>query len=134
MEWCPKRIVDSILKRALRDKELNNIKEESTRDAVKIFTDLEFSGNRGDRIVKNCVKKLYKCFKKEVTVKFVLHYQTTKLSYFTNTKDKTPFLSQSSVIYKFVCPGCESYYVGKTDRNLHERTKEHAYVKGNKNE
>ena len=131
---CPKRIVHSIVKRALRDEELNNIKEESTRDTVKIFTDLEFSGNRGDRIVKNCVKKLYKCFKKEVTVKFVLHYQTTKLSYFTNTKDKTPFLSQSPVIYKFVCPGCESCYVGKTDCNLHERTKEHAYVKGNKNE
>ena len=134
MEWCPKRIVDSIVKRALRDKELNNIKEESTRDTVKIFTDLEFSGNRGDRIVKNCVKKLYKCFKKEVTVKFVLHYQTTKLSYFTNTKDETSFLSQSSVIYKFVCPGCKSCYVGKTDRTLHERTKECAYAKGNKNE
>ena len=64
----------------------------------------------------------------------MVHYQTTKLSYFTNTKDKTPFLSQSSVIYKFVCPGCKSCYVGKTDRTLHERTKEHAYAKGNKNE
>ena len=64
----------------------------------------------------------------------MLHYQTTKLSYFTNTKDKTPFLSQSSVIYKFVSPGCKSSYVGKTDCTLHEMTKEHAYAKGNKNE
>ena len=63
-----------------------------------------------------------------------LNYQTTKLSYFTNTKDKTPSLSQSSVIYKFVCPGCKSCYVGKADRTLHERTKEHAYAKGDKNE
>ena len=44
------------------------------------------------------MKKLYKCFKKEVTVKFVLHYQTTKLCYFTNTKGKILFLSKSSVI------------------------------------
>ena len=130
----PKHIVNSIVKRALRDKESNNIKEETTTDTVKIFIDLKFSGNTGDRIVKNCMKKLHKCFKKEVTVKFVLRYQTTKLSYFTNTKDKSPFLSQSSVIYKFVCPGCKSCYVGKTDRTLHERTKEHAYAKGNKNE
>ena len=64
----------------------------------------------------------------------MIHYQTTELYYFTNTKDKTPFLSQSSVTYKFVCPGCKSCYVGKTDPTLHERTKEHAYVKGNKNE
>ena len=80
------------------------------------------------------LEKLYKCFKKEVTIKSVHRYQTTKLSYFTNTKDKSPFLSQSSVIYKFVCPGCKSCYVGKTDCTLHERTKEHAYAKGNKNE
>ena len=45
-----------------------------------------FSGNTAERIVKNCIKKLYECFKKEVTVKFVLHYQTTKFCYFTNTK------------------------------------------------
>ena len=51
------------------------------------------------------MKKFYKCFKNEVTVKFVLNYQTSKLCCFTNTKDKTPFLSQSSVVYKFVCPG-----------------------------
>ena len=44
------------------------------------------------------------------------------------------FLSQASVIYKFLCRGCKSFYVGKTDRILHERTKEHAYAKSNKNE
>ena len=103
----PKHIVNSIVKRALRDKESNNTKEETTTDTVKIFIDLKFSGNTGDRIVKNCMKKLHKCFKKEVTVKFVLRYQTTKLCYFTNTKDKSPLLNQSSVIYKFVCPGCK---------------------------
>ena len=58
----PKQIVNSIVKRALRDKESNNIKEETTTDTVKIFIDLKFSGNTGDRIVKNCIKKLYKCF------------------------------------------------------------------------
>ena len=63
----------------------------------------------------------------------MLRYQTTKLCYFTNTKDKSPFLSKSSVIYKFVCTGCQSCYIGQTDRTLHERTKEHAFAKGNKN-
>ena len=75
----------------LRDKESNNIKEESNANTVKIFIDSKFSGNTGERIVKNCIKKLYKYFKKEVNIKFMLHYQTTKLSHFTSTKDKTPF-------------------------------------------
>ena len=59
----PNNIVNLIVKRALRDKESNNITEESTTDTVKIFIDLKFSGNRADRIVKNCIKKLYKYFK-----------------------------------------------------------------------
>ena len=50
-----------------------------------------------------------------------------KFRSFTNTKDKTPSLSQSSVVYKFTCPGCSCNYIGKTERTLHERTEEHAY-------
>ena len=80
------------------------------------------------------MKKLYKCFKKEKRVKFVLQYETTKLSYFTNTKDKISLLSQSSVVYKFVCPGCSSSYIGKRGCTLWERTEEHAYKNKNQKE
>ena len=55
-----------MVKQALRDKESNDIKEETTTDTVKIFIDLKFSSNTGNRIVKDCIKKLHKCFKKEV--------------------------------------------------------------------
>ena len=36
------------------------------------------------------------------------------------------------VVYRFVCPGSKSCYIGKTDRTLYERAKENAYAKGNK--
>ena len=39
-----------------------------------------------------------------------------------NTKDKTPSLSQSSVVYTFTCPGCSCNYIGKTEWTLSERT------------
>ena len=80
------------------------------------------------------MKKHYKCFRTDRTVKFVLKYETTKLSYFTNTKDKISLLSQSSVVYKLVCPGCSSSYIGKTERTLWERTEEHAYKNNNQKE
>ena len=57
----PKRIANSIVKRAWRDKESNNITEQTATDTAKIFIDLKFSGNKADRIVKNFIKKLYKC-------------------------------------------------------------------------
>ena len=61
-----------------------------------------------------------------VSCSFLLKEKTTKLCFFTSTKDKTPQLSQSNVIYEFICPGCNSSYIGKTNRTLLVRTQEHA--------
>ena len=100
-------------------------------DTVRIYIKIKYSGETADRLIKQCMKKLYKCFKKKKRVRFVLRYETTKLSYFTNTKDKISLLSQSGV-YKFVCPGCSSSYIAKTEHNLWERTDEHAYKNNQK--
>lgn len=54
-------------------------------------------------------------------------YDITKLEFFTNTKDATPLPSKSNVIYQFSCPGCNTQYIGKTERPLYERTLEHAW-------
>ena len=54
-------------------------------------------------------------------------YDVTKTEVFCNSKDKTSFLSQSNVVYTFVCPGCNSSYIGKTERTLSERKTEHAW-------
>ena len=36
---------------------------------------------------------------------------------------------QSSVVYKFVCPGCNASYIGKTDGCLYTPVNEHAKSK-----
>ena len=80
------------------------------------------------------MKKLYKCFKKDKRVKFALHYETTKLSYFTNTKGQISLLIQSPVVYKFVCRACSSSYIEERECTLWERTEEHAYQNINQKE
>ena len=47
-------------------------------------------------------------------------------SCFVSCKDKTPKEFQSSIVYKFSCPGCSKSYTGKTDRCLYTRLNEHA--------
>ena len=42
-----------------------------------------------------------------------------------NMKDKLDKLSKSNVVYQFLCPSCESFYIRKTERTIFERTKEH---------
>ena len=91
---------------------------------------MNYSGETAERMFKSCIKKLYRSFKRENNVKFVTHYKTTKISFFTNTKDKTP----SSVVYQFTRPGCSCNYIGKTERTLLEKTEEHAYSNKNSNE
>ena len=70
-------------------------------------------------------RKLRRCLV-DPNVNIRIKQKTTKLCFFTNTKDKTPPLSKSNVVYEFTCPGCNSSYIGKTNRTLLVRTQEHA--------
>ena len=60
--------------------------------------------------------------------KRITHWDTTNTNTFLTLKDSAPKEHQSSV-YKFTCPGCQASYIGKTDRCLYTRIKEHAYSK-----
>ena len=70
---------------------------------------------------------LFRIFKKEKKVKFNIRFRSTKVSFFTSNKDRIPYLSNSGVIYKYSCPGCNSVYIGKTDNTLFNRTKQHGW-------
>ena len=95
---------------------------------MKIFFNLNYSGETAENMINSCLRKFYKGFKQEINVKFDTHYRkTTKMSFFANTKDKTSSLYQSSVVCKFTWPGCSCNYTSKTDQTLQERTEEHAY-------
>ena len=98
------------------------------------FFSLNYSGETAERMVKPCIKKLCKSFKREINVKFVRHYKTTKMSLFTSKKDKTPSWSQPCVVYKFTSSGCSCNYIGKTEQTLHERMEKHAYPNKKSNE
>ena len=42
-----------------------------------------------------------------------------------NVNDPIPKFLKSFVVYKFICPGCNSCYIGETTRHLSTRIKEH---------
>ena len=82
-------------------------------------------------IFQSCVKKIKRNLNIEgKRIIFKQRFKTTKVSYLCNTKDHSPLLTSSNVVYEFKCPGCSSNYIGKCDRTLFERTREHATVKG----
>ena len=64
-------------------------------------------------LVKKCIRTLKKNIKKDVRITFVVTYNTTKLSFYTNTKDRIDKLAYSYIVYQFCCPGCSKSYIGK---------------------
>ena len=72
-------------------------------------------------------KRLFKLLRKDKDVIFKIQFQTTKLSFFTSNKDRTPFLSSSYLVYQYSCPGCCQSYIGKTESTLFNRTLQHAW-------
>ncbi len=86
-----------------------------------------FICQRGNLLIKSCTTKIT-CLLKQ-RAQFITIYNTTSTNTFLSMKDRTPKELQSSVVYKFSCPGCQASYIGKTDRCLMTRLKEHARSK-----
>ncbi len=89
-----------------------------------IWIKLPFIGKKGNFLIRNCTRKISRLLKRPV--KFVNHWDVVESNTFTSQKDPTPKPYKSSVVYKFVCPGCNASYIGKTDRCLYTRINEHA--------
>ena len=91
----------------------------------KIWLRLPYIGKYGETVARKCISRIKKLTSKPM--KFILNWQTTKIDFFINTKDPTPTEYKSALVYKFVCPACNASYIGKTDRCLLTRIKEHSH-------
>ena len=119
----PKWIVKSVMKQS--QSERTRTEPESEEETLYLF--LPYNGKEAESIVKRAKKRLTRLFKREKKVRFSISFQSTKMSFYTSNKDKIPLLSNSGIIYKYSCPGCNCSYIGKTENTLFNRTKEHGW-------
>ena len=102
----------------------NNVSfEEQNGNLPKIWISLPFIGKHGTNLIRKFKRKVLPLLK--IQCKFIVNWDTTTTNTFVSKKDKTPKKFLSSVVYKFSCPGCSHSYIGKTDRCLYTRLKEH---------
>ena len=73
MSWnsYPKYVRNSIIKHFQQKKTAFQKDDEM---AIKIWIRLPYLGNKGEELVKTCIRKLKRCFK--TNVKFVILYDT----------------------------------------------------------
>ena len=92
-------------------------------DIPEIIFHLPYAGKVGEQLLKRCLKKVKRCLNSNVKLRVL--YDTKKMSFYCNIKDKVPHDQRNQVIYKIKCPGCNRCYIGKTERCLITRITEH---------
>ena len=64
-----------------------------------VFINIDYPGEKGEHLLKKSFKKLRRSTNQKVN--FVCRYSVTKISFFTNMKDKLNKLNKSNVAYQF---------------------------------
>ena len=90
----------------------------------KVWFRVPYLGKIGEGLLKTCITKIRRNLNKPV--KFIVTYQTKKVSYFLSNKGKIQDVSRNNVICEITCPGCNRRYIGKTERCLDKRLLEHS--------
>ena len=88
-----------------------------------IFLVLPFLGSQSEvlaRRVKSCVSKFYGFDNLRI-----IFNNTCRIKSFFPYKDRINRSQRSKVVYRANCWDCDSFYVGKTKRRLHDRKTEH---------
>lgn len=75
------------------------------------------------QITEQKLLNLAKRFCSDINIKLV--FTSHKIKNIFSFKDAIPSDLKSLVVYKFVCAGCNSCYIGETSRHLATRIKEH---------
>ena len=109
--------------------ETKNDTEDITENNITtptLWFEIPYIGRKGEQLLRGLTKKLRR-YLTISDVRILRRTTTTKLRMFTNVKDKTPKENKCNVVYEFTCQKCSKSYIGKTERTLSERAKEHAY-------
>ena len=126
-----KTIASAIINRSLNNDDktdqANDSDPNTDTDVTTIYFRMPYFGDKGVSLIKACINKIRANCIENRKIVFKILYDVAKTEVFCNNRDKSSFLCQSNVVYKFVCPGCNSSYIGKTERTLSERTTEHAW-------
>ena len=124
MSWnhFPSHVRKSLLAKFLKEKPKNKNRTDSQNIKVLWFN-IPYNGPENDFLVRKLKQKLKKHLNNHFELRVI--YKTNKIAMFCSNKDKIKPLDKANVIYKFKCPGCSNEYIGKTERNLITRLKEH---------
>jgi len=80
---------------------------------------------RGDAASELFRRKIQRTVNRNCVNTRVVTIFTSQPLFTTQAKDRLPDMTKSNVIYQFTCNTCKLQYVGRTERRLEDRVREH---------
>ena len=121
----PPYLINNTVKRYLHQKyseNENKVDDKNAKSPDKRYFKLPYIG-KYSVITKHKIGDIVKRYCKNIGVTLI--FTTTKIKDSFSYKDKLDFSHKAFVVYKFICAGCNSSYIGETERHLSTRIREH---------
>ena len=122
----PESLINRVVKSYLNNAQNSNTST-STNDTSTIYFKLPFLNI--SNFTQRKVRMLAKKYCKNLNIK--LAFSSFKIKNLITVKDCVPRSLRSCVVYKFMCAGCNSVYIGETSRHLSTRVREHLFTDKN---
>ena len=123
----PRNVHNRLINRFVNSPAKKQPDKEDGTDEITLWFNVPYIGATGENLIKSFRKKIVRLLNTKKKIKIKTFFKTTQLRDFASSKDKTPLLSKSNVVYEICCPACGENYIGKTERTLKERSTEHAW-------
>ena len=122
----PESLINRVVKSYPNNAQNSNTST-STNDTSTIYFKLPFLNI--SNFTQRKVRMLAKKYCKNLNIK--LAFSSFTIKNLITVKDCVPRSLRSCVVYKFICVGCNSVYIGETSRHLSTRVREHLFTDKN---
>ena len=124
----PTHIIDQTIKKFLDNVHKPPIEHNNSSNGEKMnrYFKLPFRGKHSG-LVRKKLMELSEKYCEESLIKIV--FTSLKIGSYLSPKDPVPCEHRSHVVYKYVCPGCNTRYIGETTRHFTVRSHEHFHKK-----
>ena len=123
----PRSVRNRLINKFVNSTSNRQTEREEDPEVITLWFNVPYIGATGENLIKSLRKKMVTLLNTKKKIKIKTFFKTTQLRDFASSKDKTPLLSKSNVVYEVCCPACGENYVGKTERTVRERSIEHAW-------
>ena len=99
----PRNVHNRLVNRFVNSPAKQQSDKEDGTEEIMLWFNVPYIGATGENLIKSFRKKIVRLLNTKKKIKIKTFFKTTQLRDFASSKDKTPLLSKSNVVYEICC-------------------------------